>query len=147
MYIFLDIDGVLNMQADWARNGSLNQKNIEAFARFANQVPGSRIILTSSWRKGFVSRNNKANSPQIQALEKALSKYGLSVLGKTDDKEPNRLEAIEQFLAAHPGEYIILDDDISEYGKPVKNLFLIDCKRGFTEADSKKCLKLVKTIH
>lgn len=140
MFIFLDIDGVLNRREDWRIPYSLNEECIDNFAR-AMKGFDIRIILTSSWRKGFVSRGNQNNLPQIRALEKKLYERGLYIAGIVDKANPSRMGAIHDFLKAHPGEYIILDDDLSEYTSRPKNLYLVDCTTGISKKDVSKIRK------
>lgn len=134
MFVFLDVDGVLNRKEDWKIPYALNDECIDNFAQ-AMKGFNVRIILTSSWRKGFVSRGNQNNLPQIRNLERKLAERGLSITGTVDKSNPSRLGAIQDFLKAHPGEYIILDDDLSEYSSKPKKLYLIDCRTGITKKD------------
>lgn len=143
MFIFLDVDGVLNTEKDWKNHPSVNEKCIRNLAA-ALSGTGAKIILTSSWRKGFISRNNPNNSPQIRMLEQALEKQGLSVRGTVNPDESDRLSAIREFLSKHPDKSIILDDDISEYTKRPENLLLTNSKQGFTEKDAQKLKRMIR---
>ncbi len=54
MYIFLDVDGVLNTETDWGRKVySLNQNCINAFCRLIKSIPDPKIVLSSTWRNGI----------------------------------------------------------------------------------------------
>lgn len=68
MYIFLDIDGVLNKSSQWKRMYSLDEECVKCFCSFVTQVSGL-VILTSSWRSGFVGTLSEENTPQIKASE------------------------------------------------------------------------------
>lgn len=140
MFVFLDIDGVLNRKRDWQRPYTLNE---ECMNHFAESMEGFdvKIILISSWRKGFVSRENPNNLPQIKVLEKMLSERGLSITGTVDRTNTSRLDAIQDFLNAHPGDYLILDDDLSEYSSRPQRLYLIDCTTGINKRDVGKIRK------
>lgn len=140
MFVFLDVDGVLNRKEDWKVPYTLNNECID---NFAQAVKGFdiKIILTSSWRKGFISRGNQNNLPQIKALEKKLLERGLSITGTVDKLNPSRMGAIQDFLKVHPGEYIILDDDLSEYSSRPQKLYLIDCRTGISKKDVVKIRK------
>lgn len=143
MYIFLDIDGVLNKQADWKKPYSLNPQNIKTFGdAFAEMRP--IIILISTWKNGFILSGNSSNSPQIKELEKSLSGYGLRIAGKTEGQ--SREKGINDFLKKHPGDYIILDDDLSEYNKKPGNLYLVDFKTGLTGKDAAKIKKIIERM-
>ncbi len=56
-YIFLDVDGVLNRERDWAEGRSfvLDRGNVETFGRFLAALQEQfavRILLSSTWRYG-----------------------------------------------------------------------------------------------
>jgi len=135
LYILLDIDGVLNTKNDWGTPYFLNDKNVEAFCETFQK--DGKVILISSWRLGFVSRNNPSNSIQIKNLENKLSKYGMVITGVLN-YNGNRGKAVYEFVKSHP-DTICIDDDISEYVgyEDIKNLVLIDCKYGFRKGDYK----------
>lgn len=130
MFVFLDIDGVLNTEADWNRPFQLNDACVK---RFGEAYRNERVILISSWRNGFVSAKNAKNTTQIRELEDKLSKYNIRIVGKTEDVQ-YRDEAVSHFLKNHPSitEYIIIDDDSSEYkSRNTENLMLVNSKTGF----------------
>lgn len=133
MYIFLDIDGVLNTKNDWNRLFSLRKENVD---KLCNDYPGSKVILISSWKNGYISRNNKSNSEPIKHLETMLSN-NVSIIGKTDSSNnKTRNTQIEEYIKLHPviTDYIIIDDDKSEYNQSFlndKHLKLIDSRYGY----------------
>lgn len=58
LYIFLDIDGVLNTSSEWKRMYTLNANCIKNFSEFVKRTKTEvRIVLTSS----FVARENISN--------------------------------------------------------------------------------------
>lgn len=134
MFVFLDIDGVLNREKDWKQPYTLCKECVDNFAK-AMEGFDVKLILISSWRKGFVSRENPNNLPQIKALEKMLSERGLSITGTVDRTNMSRWNAIQAFLKNHPGDYLILDDDLSEYSSRPQRLYLIDCITGISKKD------------
>lgn len=140
MFVFLDVDGVLNRKEDWKTPYTLNNECID---NFAQAVKGFdvKIILTSSWRKGFVSRGNPNNLPQIKNLEKKMLERGLSITGAVDRTNMSRMGAIQDFLNIHPGDYLILDDDLSEYSSRPKKLYLVDSITGINKKDVAKIRK------
>lgn len=149
MFIFLDIDGVLNKRSQWRIHSyPLDSGCIEDFCNFANHI-GGKIILTSSWRKGFVCSHSSSNSRQIQELEKELDRYNIRISGKVSDNISDRTDAINQFLNNHPDRYIIIDDDKNEFNKLLKHLHLTNPETGFSQEDF-ECLKNLmksKRIH
>lgn len=125
MFIFLDIDGVLNKESDWSKPFSLNS---DCIRRFCEKNREARIILISSWKNGFISSHNEKNTPQIKELEARLDRYGIRIVGKVCD---NRYR---DYLKEHPSikEYVVVDDDIKEYSsKDIPHLRLVDSKVGF----------------
>ena len=143
MIVFLYIDGVLNCRRDWSVPYTLNKDCLDNFAWCFCET-NIKIILTSSWRAGFVSPGNSRNSIQIQKLESELSKRGFRIGGTVGVGTPSRAKAIEIFLSKYPEQYIILDDDLSEFGnKMIPNLYLTDCKTGLTPKDVKKIRKML----
>lgn len=143
MYILLDVDGVLNTSSDWKRQGVLNDNCVRAFCRWAEKYD-ARIILTSSWRLGFVASGSSLNSPQIQSLERKLTKYGLRITGVLR-YDGSRGRAVAEFQKKYAGS-VVLDDDESEMGdykKMIDNLYIFDAKNGFTDRDGKKIDKML----
>lgn len=145
MFIFLDIDGVLNKQSQW--NGTsaypLDDGCITEFCSYVKAC-GGRIILTSTWRMGFVSSGNPKNTPQIRTLERKLMDRGVKILGTTRDMG-SRAREINLFVKKYPNEkYVILDDDDSEYKKLPEalkeHLYLVNAAKGFTRKDTRELI-------
>ena len=132
LYIFLDIDGVLNTSAEWRKLYALNDKCVERFAAYVKkQKKEVRIVLSSSWRTGFAY--NRESLPHIKDLKKRLAVYGLSIYGKTPIlKGHTREEEIKAYIENNNvKDYVIIDDDKSLFSSEVKNLYLVDAKKGF----------------
>jgi hypothetical protein len=145
MLIFLDIDGVLNSRADWAHPYTVDRANVKNLAELKKIFPCMKIILTSSWRAGW-SLDRDACTPQVQALCSVLSEYGLAISGKTEKSaDGDRLREIRHFLAGRPQkDWLILDDDRSEFPEVPEQLYLTSPETGLTLADVKKIRKLWK---
>lgn len=133
MYIFLDIDGVLNTQNDWKHPYTINKTCFKNFIKTVKKCSNPKIILISSWRKGWFSNYEKC-SPQVKDLIKQLNVYGLSINGKTIiSEQKDRAYEINYFLQNHEKDkYIIFDDDLTEYKTSIKNLIKINSLQGFT---------------
>lgn len=143
MFVFLDIDGVLNKRSQWRIHSyPLDSGCIENFCNFANHI-SAKIILTSSWRKGFVCSHSNSNSRQIQELEKEFDRYNIRISGKVSDNISDRTDAINHFLTNHPDEYIIIDDDKSEFSKPLEHMYFTNPEIGLSQEDL-ECLKNLK---
>ncbi|MBR1477041.1 MAG: hypothetical protein IJ608_03660 [Lachnospiraceae bacterium] len=146
-YIFLDVDGVLNTEADWARKAySLNPHCIGAFCKLLNSLDDSRVVLSSTWRNGIARDGTTA--VHINDLIKALKPAGVTKLDKTGvSPDGSRTKEIEHYLRRHSVDnYIILDDDpeLFDQKENTPHLYLTSAKTGLTEADVTKILKMLK---
>lgn len=144
MYIFLDVDGVLNTKADWARKVySLNGKCVSAFCRLVMHVSGPKIVLSSTWRNG-IARDGKT-AVHIDDLKKALEPAYTKDLDKTAvSPDGSRSKEIDHYLRRHPEDsYLILDDDpmLFDAGDRTPHLYLTDARTGLTERDVAKIIK------
>ena len=136
MTIFLDIDGVLNqLQGKYY----LDNKCIENLGKLCKKLRAT-VVLTSSWRFGY-SRLGKS-TPQIEKLKQMFSEHQIKISGRTADFR-NRASEIKHYIQDNNiTNYIILDDDITEFkGEKLDNTYIINCKTGLTEKDIKKILK------
>ena len=141
MYIFLDVDGVLNTESDWARKVySLNQNCVDAFIKLIKSIPNPKIVLSSTWRNG-IARDGKT-AVHIDDLISALAPSGITGLDKTAiSPDGSRSKEIDYYLRRHHDDsYIILDDDPTLFseGEKTPHLYLINAKTGLTEKDVKK---------
>lgn len=125
IFLFLDIDGVLNTSAQWKRMYSLNDECIAHFADYVHSLPSddAKIILTSSWKNGFDPAGR--HSPQIKELIEKLAVHGLSILGKTEnDASEDRAKEINDYIRKHHLEQqtcIVIDDDPSIFRSELSN--------------------------
>ena len=142
MYIFLDIDGVLNTTKDWDKMYSLNNKCISAFTKLLSRIDNTKIVLVSSWREGW-NESGLNNTPQIKELSNIIENAGAAIVGKTKySPDKDRTAEINHYLKWHENDsYIILDDDINEYKTSIQNLYIINSTYGITEKDVKKIWK------
>lgn len=135
IFLFLDIDGVLNTSAQWKRMYSLNDECIAHFADYVHSLPSddAKIILTSSWKNGFDPAGR--HSPQIKELIEKLAVHGLSILGKTEnDASEDRAKEINDYIRKHHLEQqtcIVIDDDSSIFRSELSN----NCKMLLTDAN------------
>ena len=144
MYIFLDVDGVLNTEADWARKVySLNKSCTDAFCRLVKSIPNPKIVLSSTWRNGIARDGSTA--VHIDDLMQALAPAGIKDLDKTaTSPDGSRSREIDYYLRRHTQDsYIILDDDPSlfEDGERTAHLYLTSSQTGLTENDVVKIIK------
>ena len=147
MYIFLDVDGVLNTEADWARKiYSLNSKCVESFCKLLNSLNDPKVVLSSTWRNGIARDGTTA--VHIDDLIKALEPAGIKTLDKTGvAPDGSRTKEIEYYLRRHPEDsYIILDDDpsIFDFGVKTPHLYLTSARTGLADEDVARILKQIK---
>ena len=145
MYIFLDVDGVLNRQSDWKRPFSLNDECCDWFNTLIKDLPNVKIVLSSTWRNG-ISRDG-SRAAHIDDLMDRLKAAGIETIDKTATSPDGfRNKEIDFYLRRHPADsYVILDDEESIFagGKDTTNLYLTDSNLGFTELDYKRLKKLL----
>ncbi len=146
MYIFLDVDGVLNTESDWARKVySLDSKCVKSFCKLLNSLNDPKVVLSSTWRNGIARDGTTA--VHIDDLMKALEPAGIKFLDKTGvAPDGSRTKEIEYFLRRHPEDsYIILDDDpdLFEQREKTPHIYLTSSKTGLTDTDVKRILKLL----
>lgn len=111
--IFLDIDGVMNSTDYIIKNNitglitEIDPKAIQML-KFALDVTGAQIVLSSSWRYCHI----------CEELKELFSKYGINLNEKTPELHTHKrgLE-IKQYLKEHPNieQYLILDDEIFDF--------------------------------
>ena len=92
------------------------------------------------------SKNSKTISNLIEhKLEDILSKYDVQIYSSTPIlKGKSRDYEIKRFLFYHPSEqYVILDDDLSEYEEVPLKLILTDSNKGLTKSDLSKARKFL----
>lgn len=146
MYIFLDVDGVLNKRSDWTKPFTLNDECVRNFNELVGQINNAKIVLSSSWRSG-ISRNGEM-AKHVEELMDKLKAVGIDTIDKTAvSPDGSRTKEIDYYLRRHEiDSYIILDDDVSlfEDGKRTRNLYLTDETTGLTGKDVSKILKNIK---
>lgn len=129
VYIFLDVDGVLNNEAVRKNNSNdmriIDDENLKNFVELINRIDRKcLIILTSSWRYCYDS---------ITILKNALNKYHLSIYDCLDgsDKKRNQL-IIEYCMQRRIGydDILILDDMVMD--ELSNRLVKCDFNRGLT---------------
>ena len=144
LYIFLDVDGVLNRARDWER--MLFPLNLECIRWFGETVKALReqyevhLILSSSWRDGFQLRGT--HSRQVAELVQKLAFFAIEIEGKTPfDLDGNRAEEINSYLGRNHLEgkrAIVLDDAQGLFQSPLPErvtLHLVNPGTGFCKED------------
>ena len=139
--IFLDVDGVLNQLQHWY----IDDKCVVELEKVCNVIGTNRLLLTSSWRRGY-SRRLEQCSPQVKRLIESLNKKGMTVVGRTKDLN-DRVMEVRDYLNTHDvGKFIVLDDDLSEFTRVdteiTDRLYIVSYKAGLVSTDIKRIKKL-----
>lgn len=139
MYIFLDIDGVLNQLHG---NYYLDEKCVITLAKICHKIENPRIVLTSTWRPGFCHDYVRC-TPQIQKLRDLFQKNDIEIYSRTGKNCAYRDEEILAYLSENASDsYIILDDDRSLF-KNTDHLYVTNGRTGLTEKDMKAILRMI----
>ena len=109
--VFLDIDGVVNTRKTcvYAPSGcvGIDEERLAILSNSMKYVGVDGVVLTSTWKTMDASAED-----YIYMIEK-LDKYGITVLGKTEEERfTEREEGVLKYLNEHPEveEFVILDD-------------------------------------
>ncbi len=137
MYIFLDIDGVLNTYNEHPSNKRrIHSANLIMLKKLIDQTQ-AKIILISNWK--FVPT-------ALKECKLALKSCHLHLDGMTKDDMVHRGQGIIDYLHSHKVQhYVILDDDdFSDYNNELsKHLVLVDARYGLRPSDIQKAMKIL----
>ena len=147
--IFLDVDGVLNTEADWQRPFTLNAACLRAFraalGEAAERFDEVTVVLTSTWRKGW---NPTFQPPHLRELCDALPNEGITPDAPGVLPRGKRGKEVRYYFHRHPMDACLVVDDDKSLFTPTDRLrltiFLTDATTGFTEADTERFLAAVK---
>ena len=140
-YIFLDVDGVLNNLISERFNGiNVIEEKLLLLKRLVDSTD-AEIILTSSWRDSYDSRED---------LGKAFSYFGLTYRNYTPDYhgEKTRGEEISAWLSIQSQiaeiNYVILDDlPPEQFIKHKKHFVNVNFKTGLTDEDVDAAIEIL----
>lgn len=121
MYIFLDIDGVLNdvetKEVSYDGYCGIDDKYVELLSKLVQKYNG-KLVLTSDWKKDWNKEFELCESDGLYINDK-LDSYGLVLEDKTFDKRGilYRGEGICDWLKENniTEPYIILDDNTFDF--------------------------------
>ena len=110
--VFLDVDGVLNTRTTCERTPSelytgIDELRIRILAGAMRECRASGVVLTSTWK------DLKPDHEDYIYLKEGLLKYGIEILGKTEDPHVyQRGIGVLNYLSNNPeiDEFVILDD-------------------------------------
>ena len=133
IYIFTDIDGVLNTinRRDW------NSSSIDLFDDLCNEF-NLKVVVTSSWRVNHTKHE----------LQRIFEYNGLTseIFDYTPVLNLGRGEEIQSYLTENPcDDYLILDDNIRDIESVgLKNIVKCRSWLGFTEEEYNLCKNILK---
>lgn len=148
IYVFFDVDGVLNKESDWKNKFYVDTSCVKVFGelcRNLEKIYGEvRPVLISTWRAGISKSGTDA--VQIGKLEETLAGEGIKIYGATPVTDKGRQAEVEYYIRRNSvGKYIVIDDDLSLFCEPGKlNIFVPDYRTGLVQGDIKKIMKLAK---
>lgn len=148
IYIFLDVDGVLNKESDWRNKFYLNASCVKVFGelcRKLEKIYGEvRTVLISTWRAGISKSGTDAE--QINSLDKILAQEGIRIYASTPVTDKGRQAEVEYYIRRNQvSEYIIIDDDLSLFDNLDKvKIFVPDYRTGLVKGDIKKIVKIIR---
>ncbi len=166
IYIFLDVDGVLNNQNHYKKqhkkykarycceNMPFNPRSLKNLKRIIKKTD-AQIIVSSSWR-----RSDRA----MAVLEARLAEYGIKIKSKTGYNSGNRGLEIKEWLSEYGMKryivadnnkiyypdyvYLIIDDETYDLNKyhDEQNILKLDGRKGLTYFKTLEAIHKLKTI-
>ena len=144
LYIFFDIDGVLNCINHWSeKNFPLYLDCVKNFADTVNFFKAKyevHLIMSSSWRDGFDLV--EGHTEYVQDILDKLAQFNLTVEDKTPFfMQKNRADEINFYISEHNLQNykcLAIDDAKSLFASPLApnlKLYLTDAHEGFSRAD------------
>ena len=113
IYLFLDIDGVLNNYDTTERCQGfigIDPDKVKLLKHIID-VTHAEIVLTSTWKYEWEPIDKTKNEYAGDYLDAALAAEGLTAIDKTTDNWSNRGEGIQNWLKEHPAKaWVVLDD-------------------------------------
>lgn len=154
--IFLDIDGVLNNEftkdLSPMRYRGINSTLVKRLAKIVKET-NAKIVLSSDWKDEWEIDKTKCSKDGIYINEK-LSKEGLSLIDKTNDKSigddisTGRGFGIRKYLKNHPEvtNWVVLDDNIfKDFTDEILEHFVhTNYLYGITEKDVHLAINILK---
>lgn len=111
VWVFLDVDGVLNddRTEDRTPNGfaGLDEDKVALLADFVHEV-GAKVVLTSTWKDRDLWARDLNPGADLTYLLCQLSEHDVEVEAYARDGD--RGSAVREWLDGHPGNAVIFDD-------------------------------------
>lgn len=148
IYVFFDVDGVLNKESDWKNKFYLDTSCVKVFGELCRKLEKTygevRNVLISTWRAGISKSGTDAE--QISGLETSLAQVGIKIYAATPITDKGRQAEVEYYIRRNQvSKYIIIDDDLSLFDDPKKlKLFVPDYRIGLVQGDIKKIMSFIR---
>lgn len=148
IYVFFDVDGVLNKESDWKNKFYLDTSCVKVFGELCRKLGKKygevRTVLISTWRAG-ISKSG-TDTEQINSLGTNLAQVGIKIYATTPVTDKGRQAEVEYYIRRDQVlKYIIIDDDLSLFDNPKKlKLFVPDYRNGLVQGDIKKVMNLIR---
>ena len=147
IYVFFDVDGVLNKESDWKNKFYIDTSCVKVFGELCRKLEKKygevRNVLISTWRAGISKSGTDAE--QINGLRTTLEQAGIRIYASTPVTDKGRQAEVEYYIRRNQvSKYIIIDDDLSLFDNPKKlKIFVPDYRTGLVQGDIKKIMKLI----
>lgn len=146
--IFLDFDGVIST---YEKGWRFDVEKIELLKEIVDKTD-AKIVVTSSWKRGFTEVDNFIKSFYNKPRNKDLKNvtifdwFANSIYDITDNNGSWRGDEIQRWIDKHNEEiesYVILDDDSDFHDNQLFNFVQTDTYEGITSREVKLCIKIL----
>lgn len=146
--IFLDFDGVIST---YEKGWRFDVEKIKLLKEIVDKTD-AKIVVTSSWKRGFTEVDNFIKSFYNKPRNKDLKKvtifdwFAKSIYDITDNNGSWRGDEIQRWIDKHNEEiesYVILDDDSDFRDNQLFNFVQTDTYEGITSREAKLCIKIL----
>lgn len=147
--IFLDVDGVLNNDCTTTTTSDgwcfVDDYLVKRLARLVHKTQ-AKVILSSSWRDGWIAVKHKNNEPFFKELWSKLFSYGIELYDRTGRWRKSRGEEIQHYLnnCSNVTNYVILDDVSNFLPNQQSHTILTNPAIGLTEEDVNNAIAILE---
>lgn len=142
IYLFLDIDGVLNRQSDWRKGYTIRDECLEKLISLLRDISNDSsvaVVFTSTWGRMLESWWKESGLARLEDVPNLVVKGSVY-----QPKGRTREDAVRYYLRRHNvGHHLILDDDRSLFPDTHGlNIVFTDSDKGLTEMDCQRLLAM-----
>lgn len=148
--IFLDFDGVIST---YEKGWRFDVEKLYLLKEIVDKTD-AKIVVTSSWKRGFTEVDNFIKSLYNGSRNKDLNNvtifnwFANSIYDITDNNGSWRGDEIQRWIDKHNEEiesYVILDDDSDFHDNQLFNFVQTDTYEGITSREVKLCIKILNS--